>query len=255
MKYLKHVAALAVTVVALMAGAVPAMGAPAPGFEEFANCPDRSVNPLMLQCIASDIDGGHLRLGDLNMPITDPIEFDGGRTVTGQFIVGSFDGGSQPIDGGLVGATGMAWLQYVFPPELLALNGDIELAGNPTSPLGSPVTLPIKVRLENPLLADTCYVGSDTNPITLSLAITNPGTTFPQGAILRTVDRTIADTTFAAPAASGCDLLLPEYGFVDALINYRAELPSPSGSNEAVFTLDGAQAGVQSVYPPFGTEL
>ena len=271
MKYLKGMAAVAATVGAMLVAAMSASAATAPGYEEFGGCPDKSVNPAFGLCIQSVVDGGHLQLGNTNTPIVDPISITGSLTQTTpqQFVVGEFDGGRQPVPGGLVGISGLNWLVNLFPANLLKVYAEAELAGAPSRPDAPPVRLPLKVHLDNPLLSDSCYIGSDADPLLLNLitGTTNPpppnqpisghpATAFGIDpnlpGVLRIRDILLVDNAFAAPAARGCDLI--PIGVIDALVNLQAGLPSPAGTNEAVQEADGSLVSLNTVYPPSGIE-
>jgi hypothetical protein len=264
---LLRVAGLTVALMALWAPSAPA--AVAPGYEEFTGCPDRNVDANVRFCVASVVTGGHLQMGTKDTPITDPITLVGATTLTGGFVVGHFDGGRQQVPGGLVGLTGLDWLTDVLGGDALKVYARTELAGNATNPVGDPVSLPIKVKLENPTLGDSCYIGSDSNPITLVLTrgTTNPpppnepitgslGTrsTDPNlPGVVRDSDLVLVDNAFAAPAAQGCRLRLGLLNVsIDTLVNLQSGLPSPPGTNEAVQEADGATVSVRTVYPPFG---
>lgn len=255
MRHLKHAAVLVVAVAAFLAMATSAMAATAPGYEEFDDCPGRDVDPTLQICVVSIVPDGHLKMGSKNTPITDPIELVGSLGPSGQMVVGKFDGGRQQVPGGLVGLTGLDWLTAIYPLSLLNVYAEAELAGTPSNPLVIPFRLPLKVKLDNILLADTCYVGSDSNPIQLRFVgrpepTLSPDPNLPN--VARLSDGVLVDNTFAAPAASGCDLL--GLGLVDTLVNTQSGLPSPSGNNEAVQEVEGAIAALPSVYPPDGTE-
>jgi hypothetical protein len=275
MKHFIRVAVLAATVAAWLSLATPAMAATAAGYEEFEDCPSKTVDSAITLCLNSVVDGGHLQLGSKDTPITDPITLSGAFKpvggVGGTFIVGSFDGGHQEVPGGLTGITGLDWLANLVPGNLLEVFAHAELAGTPGSPLADPFTLPLKVKLENPLLSSTCYIGSDTNPITLNLTtgVTDPpppnepivgveGPLTPDGTLAGVFrsDSILVDNAFAAPAAQGCSLIGLGLlnGPVSALINLQAGLPSPAGTNEAVQEALVSFAGVTTVYPPLGFE-
>ncbi len=268
MKYIRHLAALAPVLAVLALGGL-AQAATAPGYEEWAACPDKAVNANVEACFTSVVTSGHLQLGTKDTPITDPITLSGGATSTGAFVVGEFDGGRQRIPGGLTGMTGLDWLSWLFPFSLLTLDAESQLAGPVGNPMGVEFALPLKVKLISPLLSNTCYIGSDSNPVALNL--TNAGTDplppnqpivgFPGhisfdpalGAI-RLSDVKLVDNEFAAPAANGCGLLLPNYSVINTLVNSQAGLPSPAGTNETIQNATAAIAPVQRVYPPNGIE-
>jgi hypothetical protein len=120
--------------------------------------------------------------------------------------------------------------------------------------------LPVKVKLENPLLGNECYIGSSTEPIVLKLTT---GTTKPpppnkpitgkvgefasraEGRILVIKNNSLVDNLFAVPVAKGCGGKAFE-SVVDPLIDAKLGLPSPSGNNTAI--LDGTleQTGVEA---------
>ena len=120
--------------------------------------------------------------------------------------------------------------------------------------------LPVKVKLENPLLGNECYIGSSTEPIVLKLTT---GTTKPpppntpikgkvgefssraEGGILVIKNNSLVDNVFAVPAAKGCGGKAFE-SVIDPLIDAKLGLPSPSGNNTAI--LDGTleQAGAEA---------
>ncbi|HTE60765.1 MAG TPA: hypothetical protein VK631_10480, partial [Solirubrobacteraceae bacterium] len=123
-----------------------AVAAPAPGYEEFTDCPSRTVNTSIRFCISSVVSGGHLQLGSKDTPITDPITLIGATTNVGGFVLGTFDGGRQTVPGGLVGVTGLDWLTDVLTGDALKVFARTELAGAPTNPAADPVRLPIKIK-------------------------------------------------------------------------------------------------------------
>jgi hypothetical protein len=270
MRYVMRVAVLALTVVGLLVSASAAGAATAPGYEEFDGCPGRDVNPDISLCAVTKVSGGHLQMGGKTVPITDPITLAESVAPSTQVFVGEFDGGRQAVPGGLVGVTGLDWLVNIFPANLLKLYARSELAGTPSNPIQDPVTLPLKVRLENPLLSRHCYIGSNADPITLNLTqyVTNPpppnqpinGTpgSFIADPVLTNVfrlqDATVVDNAFAAPQARGCTLLVPGLGVIDPIVNLQAGLPSPAGTNEASQDVDLGLAEIQTVYPPDGFE-
>lgn len=120
---------------------------------------------------------------------------------------------------------------------------EVQLAGPITnfSPLAeTPFTLPVKVKLSNPLLGGKCYIGSDSDPILLNPVFNPVGTLgfesdpdptrFPNVAVLTITDSTLTDDIFSVPAATGCG----PGGVADDAINATLGLPSPSGNNHLV---------------------
>ncbi|MGC1400778.1 choice-of-anchor D domain-containing protein, partial [Candidatus Binatus sp.] len=101
----------------------------------------------------------------------------------------------------------------------------------------SVVTVPIKVHLNNVTLGSNCYIGSDADPIVLNLQETT--TSAPvlgsAGNALLVTGVEVADNTFAVPVAYGCGPL----GTLDAAIDLKVGLPSPSGKNSALIEENG----------------
>jgi hypothetical protein len=123
------------------------------------------------------------------------------------------------------------------------LTAEVQLAGDITnfSPLApTPFTLPVKIKLNNPLLTGACYIGSDDDPIVLNPMFNPVGTLnfandpdpvrFPNVAVLSITGSTLTDDVFSVPGATGCG----PGGVADAAINARLGLPSPSGNNHLV---------------------
>jgi hypothetical protein len=120
--------------------------------------------------------------------------------------------------------------------------------------------LPVKVKLENPLLGNECYIGSSTEPVVLKLTT---GTTKPpapntsitgkvgefssraEGSILVISNNSLVDNVFAVPAAKGCGGKAFE-SVVDPLINAKLGLPSPSGNNTAILNGTLEQTGAEA---------
>jgi hypothetical protein len=82
----------------------------------------------------------------------------------------------------------------------------------------------------HPLLGNTCYIGTDNNPITLNPDVASLALTTIDGVAVFQVEA--KDTTFSVPKASGCGL---NWGLVNTAVNLRAGLPSASGKNSADF--------------------
>lgn len=259
--------AMALGAVAMMAPA--AQGAtPAPGYTQFKGCPTTAEVPYIAACMRAVVKSGHFKMGNKNVPITNPIEITGGvNNEFGGFAANS-EGGmkavKQQVPGGIIGLTGLDWLVNFLSLEGLKLYAVTELAGQPK--IGATLAMPIKVHLINPVLGNNCYVGSFTNPIKLELI---DGTTNPPPpnqpitgvspefifdettGIIKFANGTLVDNSFAAPGASGCVLTL--FGFIpisiNGLVNSTSGLPAPAGTNETVQKVDVEAAPVERVYP------
>ena len=93
--------------------------------------------------------------------------------------------------------------------------------------------LPLQIKLDNPLLGETCMIGSESEPVMLHLKTTKPGvlSTPGKGKIQKFSDVTLEDDTFAVPAAKNC-------GLSTVLVNLLAGLPAGAGHNKAVMIGD-----------------
>jgi hypothetical protein len=227
-----------------------------PGYEQFKGCPTPAEKTLEL-CITSKVTGGHLQVGKKDVPIENPLTLSGGLNSEFEEFTAGPEGGlsktAQKVPGGVLGLTGLTWLLEFFGSEALTLYATTELAGQPTGFTIGTVTLPIKVHLTTPsgVLGNTCYIGSNSNPIVLhnTTETTNPPPPnepitgkFPKffedekTGILHLEEGIYVDNSFSAPAASGCVLKL--FGFIpislNGFVNEQSGLPAPAGTNEAV---------------------
>jgi len=280
--------AAATSAVALAASSSAMAAAPTGDYARFKYCP--YANTSVLQCVYSKISSGSFTLGNASVPITssNPIVLQGGigpgDPDTGENPwFNAANGGDTlsrtPLDvpGGLIGlvSTG-GWsglLIDLFNAAVHSVNGvtaTAELAGgirfNATNILGGDgtgLTLPIKVHLQNPFLGANCYIGSNSNPVTLRLTT---GTTAPPApnrpitgnigdtqfnpdfTITTTTGLKLVDNAFAAPAASDCGYLLLDKLLITAGVNAREGLPAAAGKNTAIQQGDntlGYRAAVQ----------
>jgi hypothetical protein len=153
----------------------------------------------------------------------------------------------------------------VVGSPLNTVTATLEPAGPPTdfdlsaaAVVGRPLMkVPVKVHLQNPFLDPNCYIGSDADPMILTVANqTRPtarfvrfaadGTPSPTGDMnyLVVSGAAVGDTTFAVPAARNCGLL----GLIDSVVNARQGLPSPAGANS--LTLNDTAFKVGGFYNP-----
>jgi hypothetical protein len=261
-----------VAIVAAIAMLAPAAQAatPAPGYENFAGCPSpKTENPAITSCLRSVITGGHFKMGNKTVPITNPIELSGGTDPEGEGFDYSPAGGLQPakqkVPGGVVGLTGFDWLLDLLSVKELELYAVTELAGTPKVPNSENVTLPIKVHLENPILGKSCYVGSNSNPIVLNLTtgttsppppnepITGQAPEFTFDSILKILhgdNGIFVDNSFAAPGANGCTLNLGIIPVpINSVVNLASGLPAAAGTNETIQNYDLETVVAKRVYP------
>jgi hypothetical protein len=262
-----------------LALAVPALAKePTGDFAAFKQCP-RFTSGVNL-CLYSETMSGEVTLNKQTVPITKTIVLQGGiiynEETEAEKFVGALNGETlsktpQPVPGGLAGlincseikGSGLIELaaraacKLVFENALTGVNGITELAkpaseiGINTSNLvnheGTALSLPLKIRLENPLLGGECYIGSSAQPVTLNLTT---GTTSPpepnkpisgkvgkihfkdEFEFTEIAENTLVDNAFSAPGVSGCGGI---FAFLlDPLIESKIGLPSAAGKNTAV---------------------
>jgi hypothetical protein len=235
----------------------------------FADCP--LSNPNTTVCNVGKTEGGEITIGSQKVPITNPILIQGGVHIEGstdQFI-GAEDGNTlskspQKVPGGLLdfvkcneisnfieriacelvfenGTTGVtATTELAAPASSIGISFDNLFFG-----IGTGLSLPVKVHLENPLFGSQCYVGSNANPIVLALTTGttsppppnkpikgSPGTQEQTEHVLTISNSVLVNNSFSAPAAEGCGGI---FSFlIDPIIDAKLGLPSAAGHNTAI---------------------
>ena len=236
---------------ALAIGAVPvaqAKPAPNPEFKPFADCPVAVKH--VTECLAATTTSGEFQLANKTVPITKPIVLQGGTVEGTHVLVPAADGNTLSrtpltVPGGLTGIEGLPLGGEVTAVTELA--GPVEVFAQNLTGLGPAVKLPVKVKLENPLLGEACYVGSEAEPIILQLTTGttnppppakpisgNPGTASvnPALTIITISGTSLVDNTFAAPAVSGCGGVLSL--LLDTAVDLQVGLPAAAGASTAV---------------------
>ncbi len=210
----------------------------------FGDCP--TTAPDVNVCAYSTVKGGEFQLGSKTVPINKTIVLQGGLKLGSNELVPAADGNTLShtpltVPGGLVGI-GLPGEEVTATAELagsVQLNATALLNGGPS------VLLPLKVKLDNPLLLAQCYVGTGSEPVALELTT---GTTSPPapatpisgkpghlsfaaaGAIVRVAGTVLVDNAFAVPGANGCGPL----GIEDPVVDLEAGIPAAAGHNKAV---------------------
>ena len=247
---------------------------PTGDYAPFADCP--LSNPSLTFCLVADTTSGEFTVGKKTVPINKTITLQGGiieNEATGALtFVGAENGETLSktalnVPGGLFG---------IHPPEswpkeakekfeeminkgLTGVTETTELA-KPASDIGIntnnlidekgvALSLPVKVKLSNFLLGSSCYVGSESNPITLNLTT---GTTEPpepnkpiKGSagtaefkdefnIVVLSGGSLVDNAFSAPEATGCGGAFSK--LIDPIVNSQFGLPAAAGHNTAILT-------------------
>ncbi|HEX5224103.1 MAG TPA: hypothetical protein VFW29_03130 [Solirubrobacteraceae bacterium] len=255
--------ALAVAALAsLSALAAPAMAGITKEFEVFKDCPYE--NPEVSSCIYSTTTSGEFTIGNKTVPVNKTVILQGGLSNKTEALVPAKDGNTlskTPLEvpGGIIGIEILGPLTEVTATAELAGTVLVNIANTATRQ-GTAVTLPLKVKLDNPLLLNACYVGSDSEPFTphLTTGTTSPpgpnkpiegspGTlTFAGDGKINVFSGTsLVDNAFAVPGANGCAGLLSLV--VDPSVDLIVGLPAPSGKNTAVLSGSLEQTGANIV--------
>lgn len=233
-------------------------------FEDFGECP---LNRETIEnCVYSVTTGGSVTIGKKTVPIKNPTVLQGGFEGAEDKIkfFGAENGETlsptpQPVPGGLVGVTAPTWwpkfLQNWFNKLIsegaTGVNAIVELAEPATSiklntenllnQEGTTLGLPVKVKLENLILGNNCYIGSNSNPMRWNFTTGVSGSlegsfgeiNFNEAFTLITITGArLVDNTFEAPAAKGCGGIFSL--FVDPLVNEILGTPAGSGKNAAI---------------------
>lgn len=275
--------------IAIPGGAASA-AAPAGEWATFARCPVSA--PLMLaadgvttvdECIDSASASGTMTLGSTTVtlgatdlqtgvvtdhstspPVPTTVDPAGGAVVAAPV----------QIPGGLIGlmcpSNVPVITQLCDSITSISLNevtATLEPAGN-TSGLnlngaiskGHPIiTIPVKIQLSNPILGDSCFIGSDSDPVVLTIenSVAPPdgtntrfgpdGVPVTGGLFQHTTSSggTQVDSTFAVPGVNGCGGLLSP--LVDPAVDLRAGLPATTGNS---LTLNDPVLGVAAYARP-----
>jgi hypothetical protein len=245
------IAVVVVVAAAATTTAVPVQArAPTGDYARFNECP-RFTGHVNI-CLYGETLHGEMALGRRELAIERPVVLQGGieknEQTLAETFVGALNGETlsrtpQQVPGGLLG------LRVYASLELLPRPNKVEISvASLEEERGAGVVLPIRVRLENPLLGNECYIGSSGRPIVLRLTTgrTNPSPpnrpisgTFGDlsseyGFNLIEVSRNVmVDNAFTAPEATGCGgpgrapLLGP-------MIDRELGLPSPDGYNTII---------------------
>ncbi len=275
------VAALVVSLSAL--GVSSAMATPKGEYSVFEQCP--LSNLAISGCIVSRTESGHITIGTQEVPIVKTQTLQGGlKNISPgvKELVAAANGETltktpQKVPGGILGLikcneikgegfwekVERGTCEFFFENKYTGVEATTELAAPASSVIlnlgaaqfetGTALTLPIKVKLENPLLGNECYIGSNSNPVTLHLSTGKSGSlkgkmgetsSKAEGGILEVKNSSLVDGEFSAPGVTGCGEF---FSFLlDPIINAKLGLPAASGTNSAVLgtTLEIAGAGL-----------
>jgi hypothetical protein len=241
-------------------------------FAPFKYCPLSTAG--LEDCVLAETTGGKFTVGKKTVPIVNTVVLQGGfkenpKTEVLEFV-GAENGETlsktpQPVPGGLLGIVAPEylpkWLQEIFnnfinegitgvtaTNELAAPASEIGLSTeNLLIEKGTALSLPLKIKLSNFFLGESCYVGSNAAPIVIDFTT---GTTAPpppntpiKGAagtlshnekftLITLSGGKLVNNSFAAPEAEGCGGFLSF--LIDPAVNAELGLPSAAGTNTAV---------------------
>jgi hypothetical protein len=253
-------------------------------FTRFQECPYDNFE--IKKCLVSVIKGGEVTFGSKKVPVVNSVTLQGGYgEVTGSFspFFAAKNGVTlsrtpQPIPGGLAGVVPPedspplvdAVTAFFFENAITGVDATLELAGsasrikfsenNFAGELGAALRIPIKVRLQNPLLGNDCYIGSEVTPIVWELFTgrTDPPspnkpisgsagfiTFLDEASNLAAREAKLVDNSWSAPAAKGCGGFLSF--LIDPIVNATAGLPAKAGTNTAILIGDAHIASALGV--------
>lgn len=243
-------------------------------YARFSKCP--YTNTSIEFCIYAETSGGSFVTPSKTVPLKNPTLLQGGLSGAGfdstkPFTLNAATSGdtlsktAQPVPGGLLGITAPSWwpqvLKDLFNETInngfTGVSSTVEIAGpvsgvkvtlaNALQQNGAAFNLPVKVKLSNPFLGSSCYLGSNSNPIKLALTTGttsppapnkpisgSPGELLnPANAVLELKNNKLVDNSFAVPGANGCGGILFSWA-VDPLVDSIVGTPSAAGSNTAI---------------------
>jgi hypothetical protein len=245
---------------------------PKGNFAPFAQCP--LSNPEVELCTVANTTSGEFTVGKKTVPINKTITLQGGlhENSAGELEFYAAENGETLsktalyVPGGLFGTLPPeSWpkeakekFEEMVNKGLTGVTETTEIAGpvsgiklNTTNLIfekGVALQLPVKIKVGNFLVGNSCYVGSNAHPIILNLTT---GETSPKepnkpihgaageleilegGALVRLSGGSLVDNAFAVEeGANGCGA--PFSFLVDKLVNEILGVPSGAGHNTAI---------------------
>lgn len=236
------VAAAALLTFGMASAASAANPDPIPESFDFSDCPPlpEGASPQFSRCFVAVVTSGTFKVGNFDQTIDEPIRLSYATT----FNASTFE--TKTVFGGLDAPKMLVQSGLFGDPFLTAVYAKVEYAGSFELPVSNDfeINLGLKVRLINPLLGSNCTVGTNSNPIRVSLTT---GTTSPpapntpitgEGVTIKRSDpppevlqAKHVDNSFAVPGAKGC---LFGGGVADWLVNQIGGFPSAAGKNTMI---------------------
>jgi hypothetical protein len=255
-------------------------------YASFKQCP--VPDPQTDLCLFTQTTGGEFVAGDKTVPLSRTITLQGGihvvenkerEIVKDEFIAArngeTMSRAPQPVPGGLRGVVD----PELLPPALRAAFDELLAKGNtevtatielaaPASSIGIDVqnlieaqgtalVLPLKIKLSNTFLGESCHIGSNLNPMSLPLTTGKTDPPKPNDPITGKVGKaklkddynltvitasSLVNNTFAAPGVEGCGGTRSPA--LDRAMDAKLGLPATGGHNTAILdgTLEDANA-------------
>jgi hypothetical protein len=284
---------IAAALVASLAFASAASAEPQGIFKIYNDCPTEKSEVAL--CIYGETTSGEFVIGSTKVPINKTILLQAGAVHTGGPNFNEYrlvppkdketmsktalnvPGGLAGLinceeikGGGLLEITERAACKLIFENGLTGVTSTTEYVGTLSNPAilnltslieekGTGLSLPVRAHLKNPLLGESCYIGSSAHPIQLNLT---DGTTAPpepnkpiKGKLgiptsevedefesLVTSENTLVDNAFSVPVVEGCGGLAS--ALLDPIIDLKLGLESTGGHNTAILnnTLHNAES-------------
>jgi hypothetical protein len=259
-----------------LAMAVIALGSASPAlalsknkelFARFADCPIHTATV----CVVSYTTGGEFVIGNKAVPIEKTVTLQGGLETTSLDEQPLVAANNRPtlsltpltVPGGLLGIAGLGG-EVTATAELAAPVSSVSVDRKAIVFREPSVTLPLKVKLSNPILGEECYIGSDSEPIVLHLTSGTTGPPAPFKPIsgstgleqgldkgkIGYIEATIVDNDFAVPGAHGCGGALSP--IVDLAVDADVGIPAVAGKSSAIMksTLYETKAEYAEKYIP-----
>jgi hypothetical protein len=243
---------------AMLGAAAPAQAGLQQEMAIFDDCPVNAPN--VITCVYSPVTSGEFKLGSKTVAINKTVLLQGAISSVSPDLVPAADGNTLSktpltVPGGLLGIEGLGG-EVTATAELA---GPVELNGaNLLKRSGTAVSLPLKVKLDNPLLLNRCYIGSESQPVTplLTTGTTSPPGpntpisggvgkfSFAAGQRITIVPASLVDNAFSVPGANGCGLLPL---LMDPLVDLVSGVPAAAGHNTAIMNGALETSPVQAV--------
>lgn len=248
-----------IAAIAALGSAPPANAGLQHEFAVFSDCP--IANPAVQTCIYSTTTGGEFKIGNKTVPIEQPVILQGGIKESSTELIPAADGNTLSrtalkVPGGIIGIELLGSLTEVTATAELA--GTVHVSTlNTLSRMGTAVSLPLKVKLDNPLLGADCRIGKfepqlttgETSPPSPASPIAgSPGmlSQAGDGKIQVLKGSSLVDNSFAVPGVEGLCGGILLFLVVDPSVDLIVGIPSPAGHNAAVLegSLEAASANV-----------